>query len=718
MGRRGQPAAKPQQQKPTGSQGSSSARGNTRTATAEPTPNKAPQPHSTTELTERQLNRKLSFIDCSISQVKEAIVSEDPEWKFNTQFWHTVLVGRTAEEFRFLQNRTLAFWVNRFNRWQEMGEWQPRKAPTTLDGNRLAKMMGMPKDRMFDVMKLFDPAGYRTVQAEGDTEHSIKKSQINVRELMTTGVILSRLIPSRHKLKFVFGVMDIDDSRSLDVDEFAEFIRNYIHGMGAAFGIADDPKVLPCETNIATIASRLYSRISAVAGQRLRDLHAQGDANTKAALAEAIKAKRRGGVVKGNSPVHGGGRQVLKFSTLQDWCFRVFKDPLALPYALAIERFCPERYGEVVDGTDLCDSLSDWYLKHTGPVEVPEDIQAIEETGHILTRPEVIIARETFRWAEFRGKWVLSREDIETHMNTTMSDFLWDLISDALPQVGQQKKAKKKPDFFAFLRLLCPAADDRHLRMFEVWCQQYDDLAAKQKELEKAESLLTHTFEANDNKQRWPDSDIEEFKKLFAVIDTKGNGYVDAKQLGQGLELDHAAVLQLMHDNDVSDDGYIDEREFLRMMCPPNCKLPEMEEGSAERQLLGTILRTAIEREKTEFEHEDSKFRHEHSELGAMVAQMPDSALPEVDDDTWSAWNAMFDRLDTNNDDELKVKELQASGLVAPEVSEFLVEWLAAENSGGLTRNVMLTALLKAHNLKKRGFNYCLAQEPLAIETG
>lgn len=670
---------------------------------------------STPMHSQAEMSRKFSFIDCSVSQIKTAILSEDPEWKFNTTFWHTILCGHPAHEFRVLQNQTLAFWVKKYNKWQEMGQWNPALVPACLDGKGIGQLLGLQNNRISDFLKLFDPEAYKRIRQTGDTENNRRYAQVNVAEVMITGVMLSRLIPSRHKLRYAFGVVDLDDDRTLDVEQFAAFIRTFIRGLGAAFGVAGNADVLPSEASIVTIANRLYNRISLIAAEKLKDLHKRGDANTKAQLADAIRAQQAR-TDSGKTPKNGGKsgaprRQLLKFGTLQDWCFRVYKDPLALPYALAIERFCPERYGEILDGTAECDSLADWYLSHKEPVVEPREYAAGTEIGQTLTRSDVIIAREVFRYCSFRGRFALCRGDVERHIDTSMTDSLWDSIEAGLKQVAEDMRSCVKPEFFDFLRKLSPSADSRHLRMFEVWCQQYDDLAVKEK-LVKAAQNAADTFLENDLKPVWPEQEVHQAHVLFEAVDRSGNGIVSADDIEKGLGVDRATVEEMMADYDYSEDGLMDKVEFIRMMCPSHFRLPEMEEGKADRQILGKLLIVAMEREKQEFSTSQGKFRSSVDEelnlgcgMSRLLSDKPDAVLPEVDDATWSAWNNMFDHLDKNHDDVLHIREIESSGIVSMTVCKFLVESLDPQNNEGFTRDTLLQALLQAHDLRRHGFS-------------
>ncbi|CAE7255899.1 kptA [Symbiodinium sp. CCMP2456] len=77
--------------------------------------------------------RRLSFINCSVNQIESAIQTEWADWRFNGDFWSTILTGDPAVEFRVLSNRTLEYWVRTYNRWQDMGRRSKSAPPNRAD---------------------------------------------------------------------------------------------------------------------------------------------------------------------------------------------------------------------------------------------------------------------------------------------------------------------------------------------------------------------------------------------------------------------------------------------------------------------------------------------------------------------------------------------------------------------------------------------------------
>merc|ERR1711881_346828 len=71
-------------------------------------------------------------------------------------------------------------------------------------------------------------------------------------------------------------------------------------------------------------------------------------------------------------------------------------DPLALPYHLALERFCPTRHGDFSD--EFEETLHKFVLSHTEPVTIPQGIKT-PAGCKILSRGEVVLARDILRHA-------------------------------------------------------------------------------------------------------------------------------------------------------------------------------------------------------------------------------------------------------------------------------------------------------------------------------
>merc|ERR1711918_232982 len=141
--------------------------------------------------------------------------------------------------------------------------------------------------------------------------------------------------------------------------------------------------------------------------------------------------------------------------------------------------------------------------------------------------------------------------------------------------------------------------------------------------------------------------------------------------------------------------------DYFRLVCPADYRLPEM--SGAARELFGKLLLCTTKRLKNDIDKRASMFSESKSGP-EIVAAVPPSLLPEVDNDVWDHWNHVFSQLDLNSDGNLDLKDLQSSGLLSREVCAFLVKTLAEDESGSFQRNAFLAALLEVHSCRRTGF--------------
>jgi len=490
-------------------------------------------------------------------------------------------------------------------------------------------------------------------------------------------------------------------------------IRSFIQGLGAAFNVLSVKDVMPTSENIGTIAQRLYARISKIAGRRLKDIAAAGNAGTKEALAEAIRSHQKkrtetslGAAQVGKTPTGGsaGIAHQLKYNVLQDWCFRVFKDPLALPYALAIERFCPERSGEDVsdDITEFGDALENWYISHTAKVPEPP-INAPDDGCELLIREEVITAREVFRYCSFKGDYGLSYTTIMSGLkNIDIETNFWRVLQDGLHAIQKDHIAGKKPDFFTLLRKVCPIAQPIHLRTFANWCQQYDDMQEMRKQVDDS-AEIAKIFNHNDHKPLWAESEMRESEEQFKRLDKSRSGLIKAEDIAAYLGLDDLTAQEVFQGYDVNSDGLVDKREFLRLMCPADCRMPEM--AGSERDIFGKLVASKVSNIQRALLETEALFDGNAGDHRKQVMDMPASCLPEVSEEVWKQWNDLFDRLDKNGDNRVDVADLMSSGILSKDVSEFLASNIEAADASGFSRDSLLEALLEVNKVRRPNFS-------------
>ncbi|CAK9003481.1 unnamed protein product, partial [Durusdinium trenchii] len=474
--------------------------------------------------------RKLSFIDCSMDQIGTAITSEWTDWKFNGQFWSTILTGEPPMEFRLIGNRTLEFWIRCYNRWQDLGRKSKSKAPGKVDGLELEMILNFPRHRLKDICKLFDPAGYKRLESEGISGPALARMKVSMVSLFTAGVLLSQLIAPKDKLRFIFGLADHDDSRTLDEMQFVNFITAFVRGLGSAFGLMSKESMMPSLEVIRELGRRLYDRISAKAAERLMSM-SQSSEVTRDMLIKAIK-ERQAKLERAQSlevdevnglPKYGENvplRQVINYKVVEAWCFREFKDPLALPYALAIERFCARG-----SGADLYHLKSEeWFLSHSEVVEVPQEELETSREVKLPDRWQVLFVRDVYELCVEEGSFQLTFSETEYGLRRPLTLELWELVAEAMHKTMDDVRGQ--PTFIQFLKKAFPGAKAKHLSTFESWCQQYDDLQKRGHEMD----LLTEAAELFAKKSRMPvlpADDQARLEREFEQMDVEGTGFVE-----------------------------------------------------------------------------------------------------------------------------------------------------------------------------------------------
>ncbi|CAE7925766.1 unnamed protein product, partial [Symbiodinium necroappetens] len=487
---------------------------------------------------EEPKTRRLSFINCSVNQIESAIQTEWADWRFNGDFWSTILTGDPAVEFRVLSNRTLEYWVRTYNRWQDMGRRSKSAPPNRADLVELEQILNMPRHRLKDICKLFDYQGWKKLDAEGMSPAVLQRVKIPVVSLMTAGVMLSQIIAPKHKMRFNFGMADLDDSRTLDEGEFVNFITAFIRGLGAAFGISQKDGVMPSLDAIREIGRRLYNRISAKAAEALVKISRTASKETRAALIQAIKERQQhfakaasmerqlsvDEVLEEEQPPTSiprapskhvecvAVRQVLNFATIEAWCFREYKDPLALPYALAFERFCARG-----SGADLCSrrvstqvmlpSWHEWHLSHTEAVELPKELDSRDD-AKLPARWQVLFLRDVFNYCKSEGSFQLTFSDLEYGLRRSLTPDLWDLVSDAMRKMSDETRGAAT--FFHFLKKAYPGCQPKHLATFQDWCNQYDELQRRSAEMD----VLTEAAALFEKKNAMPILPVDDQARL------------------------------------------------------------------------------------------------------------------------------------------------------------------------------------------------------------
>ncbi|CAK9003479.1 unnamed protein product [Durusdinium trenchii] len=141
------------------------------------------------------------------------------------------------------------------------------------------------------------------------------------------------------------------------------------------------------------------------------------------------------------------------------------------------------------------------------------------------------------------------------------------------------------------------------------------------------------------------------------------------------------------------------------MMCPDGYRLPSMQ--GQDRDVFGMLLQGSIRHLTEEISKEEDLFAETDrrtSRSGRRLKPMPFSLLPELPDATWSYWNELFTRLDADEDDHVRERDLLREGLLSQEVARRLMAIIDPEHPDSFTRRGFLTACLKASGCRRAGF--------------
>jgi hypothetical protein len=601
-----------------------------------------------------------------------------------------------------------------------------------VHGAQLQEMLGLWKSSLLDVIELFDWAGANRIRANGYTQANLAHVKISAKEVMIAGVMLSRRIATKHKLRFVLGLVDSGDTGSLTESQFAAFITALSRGLSAVFCVSHEH--IPTKAEIEAIAQRLYARIGAVAGRRLQELYVNGTAAVKASVVDAIRdlqltlspgsgknqqspiataiakpqvAKAAGLFARHTKPGLKVQQQVLKYCTIQDWCCGSLSDadPMALPYRLAIARFCPDRDGDVADEFD--ESLSSFQLLHSERVPVPEEDLATHSKD-MLTRAEVVLARDVFRHCvAYRRLRLAKQELLELGPHVPKTKLIWSRLSKALDALSDESFTRgggiDQVTFSDLLLKVCSKAKAKHLRMFEAWCSEFDalkDLRTACSELEQAADVF-----AKDNSKRvMPSEELEALDREFDRLDISRKGYILPSDIMSVWGWTYEAAHETVTTYDADGRGRIRKPAFIKMMCPGDFRLPEM--SGVGRELFGKLIASQAAEKRSELNVRESQFSATDTDqsLQSLVGSLfvpPTTSLPEVREDAWVEWNAAFDKLDKNGDDEVMLNDMLESGLLAEHMCRLVVRLIDPEIKDGFSRGSFLTALLRAHQVRK-----------------
>lgn len=252
-------------------------------------------------------------------------------------------------------------------------------------------------------------------------------------------------------------------------------------------------------------------------------------------------------------------------------------------------------------------------------------------------------------------------------------------------------------DFADFLCKICPCARARHLAMFQNWVTEYGRFREEEKAVEFY-STAADSFQAKDGMPIIPDPELKSLEAEFCRLDLDHDGHITVFELQDGWGWTMQQALDTMEAFDITQDEVIDLAEFLRMMCPPEHRLPEM--SGLGREVIGRLFKTTVVQRKSTLK--DQAIQFETAEVMRTQWSVPTSILPEVTDRLLASWNQVWDNLNASGGDRVTLQDLENSGLISRSECPALMQIVDPGNKDGFSRQAFVVALSRAHGFRPR----------------
>ena len=210
--------------------------------------------------------------------------------------------------------------------------------------------------------------------------------KVNMPAFICTCIALSSTISKKQKLRFLLGVFDEDDSLCIDEREFVVFISAFLHGLALSYGFFE-VREKALQQAVKALAQRLFSRIlAAFPGEVTSDC------------------------------------QSLSFSTVEAWFLGDTGDPLAVPFALFMERRS-DGGGEDDPEQFLCEEER-FKLSHRHAVDPPMETAKVLDAS-FLRRHEMKVIREVFNQCQCGSGFDIPHSEAERLTRLEIDPELW-----------------------------------------------------------------------------------------------------------------------------------------------------------------------------------------------------------------------------------------------------------------------------------------------------
>lgn len=598
------------------------------------------------------LHKQLSFVQTSVHQIREVVPSASPHTlEFRKDFWTAALSNQPAFEVYGIQNLTIYQWSIVFYKWSKAR--LNGKMKILLDYHQLKAVLG--SHLTWDLVKLFDSKGYAQVNQQGRTNLTLKKIRVNILEVMVAGVALSKLISQRHKLQFLYSLFDMDDSGAITRMQFTSFLKTFYKSLSAIFAI--DHKQIPTLQDCNQITDSLFDQI---------DQDKSGSISSREMVEWTLSHKAE-------------------------------SRPGSLLMKLLIFRFSSERCADSAEKADAFDDGIDSFQLswHNPAPPLPESRCPVHGSNLIscqyLSRQEVVSAKTFFEQATGKRSGSFVSDD------STISSREWeDILSSTVASL--ENTHGQHFNITNLLRILCPCAQPKHIKMFLDWCDQWDRLVRNKDLLSKvnrAEDILT----AERSKPKIPEETRFSLERQFDQLDP-GDGLIRKYDFQIHWNWTREQIDEMFDSHDVTGDQFLDKYEFFRMMCPPEYALPT--EGGDQDEVHSLFSKWLRHESSIAEAHVGVKAKEVKSSRGSRTNlkwRTPSAMLPPVPDDLFYHWMDVFESLDIDENGSLSVVELR--GVLPDEVCWAICSVVDKKSDDSFSKEKFLKSMCRAHGYRE-----------------
>ncbi|CAE7461580.1 unnamed protein product, partial [Symbiodinium natans] len=278
-------------------------------------------------------------------------------------------------------------------------------------------------------------------------------------------------------------------------------------------------------------------------------------------------------------------------------------------------------------------------LSHTAPVDPPMETAASLDSA-FLTRSEIGIARDVLEFCLSECNFAISHTQAEQAIGKTIEPDLWctKLIRALQDFDGMRDAGVAKLTLTAFLRKMCPRAAPRHLRMFQSWLKELDQIEDLKDALQQSQGVLDG-FVSYLSLPVLP----AKLRQALAEDFDYASGNRTPELLHEKVQMQlHGVRTGSMTANILA--GGIDKDSYIAAMCPFDFRLNEGH--PVVNDVVSSLLKREVFRQEEVINQKEKSFA---PRAASTVASSQRRFLKQkVPEETWNLWNGAFDQLDAD----------------------------------------------------------------------